>query len=1024
MKRLTTCPTASEIEQMLLAVDGEADLDALAIHLDACEACRRRADSISAQASLEDDLHWASEVRAQTPVDVDEPLRRLGQILSEYEIIEEIGRGGMGIVYKARQKKLNRLVAIKVLPALLGVVRPQAKARFRREAELVAGLEHTNIIGIYDFDEVDGTLYYAMQLIEGRSLREVLGEIRESGAVDVVLGNAESTSELARHAVTRNTDAPPGDPSTVTSGDHRAYYRMVASWMAEVADALHYAHGRGVIHRDVKPSNLLLAADGRLMISDFGLARPSAADTLTVSGSLMGTCRYMCPEQFDRDQGMIDHQVDIYALGATLYELLAFRPMFDCEDDRELMQQVLSKEPAPPHRFCRHIPRELETICLKAVEKDRRRRYDTAESLADDLRRWLLDLPIHARRPSAPARAMKFIRRRKSHVALSLAAAVSLAGAAYFYSANEGSRRAAAVAEQDATSQFVTLRLSTARDRLNAEDFDAALAELESGLMRSPNSSDLLTLKAEILIRKGKRADARKCLKAVLDRSPDDWKAHYLAGYARSPSVACNCISIEAQASASTERADDQFAYHRDRVHQLNPDSAYDYCLQAAGEADAHRAIELLTKSLQRDPAFGDAMLLRANRHGLLENFEAMLADAEAAVALPYGGALVHGVRGAALYRLNRFAEADEALSEAIRRDPRNVHWWYDRAVSRTYQGKFESALSDAAQAIFMDPEYSFAYVARARAQSGLGRHSEAMADLNRAAELDPGLTDVYAERSALNWATGHYGEAVADAERLIAMAPDDIRGYQRRGLARMQLKAFEAALEDMTRCIEFRADEEGYRLRGAVQYNAGHYEDAVADFTEALSRPPLRPASYEYRGRSLVRLNRFQEAILDFSRWSELEGGRSSIALMRRGMLYDLMGETRLAIADYESASTLNSGVAEYARIWTAIRMRSDGDIAGAENLLAADARDARWIAKLKKYLTGDLTGLELQEAAKNAGQRLELWYYVGVRAMFDRDMTAAREALAKCAGGLDAAVLESDFAAARLAHMARIGE
>lgn len=173
---------------MLLSLSSEAQTEELAAHLDGCAACRQVAEAVAKQADLEHDLNRAADVQAKTHVDVSVPLARLNELLSDYEVLGEIGRGGMGIVYRARQLKLNRVVALKVLPALLGVVRPDAIARFRREAELAAALEHTNIIGVYDFGEVDGTLYYAMQLIEGRSLRDILREINDTGAIDVVLG--------------------------------------------------------------------------------------------------------------------------------------------------------------------------------------------------------------------------------------------------------------------------------------------------------------------------------------------------------------------------------------------------------------------------------------------------------------------------------------------------------------------------------------------------------------------------------------------------------------------------------------------------------------------------------------------------------------------------------------------------------------------------------------------------------------------------------------------------------------------
>ena len=1021
MKKTNDCPTEIEIEKMLLSIAGEGEIEDIAAHLDVCEPCRRRADAISAQAALEHDLHWATKARDKTPVDVQEPLKRLSEILTDYEIIEEIGRGGMGIVYKARQTKLDRLVAIKVLPALLGVVRPQSKTRFRREAALAAGLEHTNIIGVYDYDEVDGTLYYAMQLIEGRSLRHILHEISESGAVDVVLEENVRYVEAHREQGSKPCGTT-GTASTMPkNGNHRAHFRKVASWIAEVADALHYAHSHGVIHRDIKPSNLLLAEDGRLMISDFGLARPSGAEAITMSRSLVGTCRYMCPEQLDHVKGVVDHQVDVYALGATLYELLAFRPMFAAENDREVMNQVLTKDPTPPHRFCRQVPRELETICLKAVEKDRRRRYATAEDLADDLKRWLLDLPIQAKRQSMPVRAMKFLRRRRVPMSMTAAVVISLAATAYLYSAYSLSNRQASEAQTDAISQYVILKLKEARTLLAAEDFSAALQKVDAGLSRKSDATELQALQAEILLRMGRPDHALAIIKQVLHREPSNWYAHYLAGFASSRSASCHCVSIDAQDNAKAWAGDERFKYHFEQVRRLNPGSAHDYCLQACNEDDPARAIELLDKALQLDPDLGEAVLLRAVRYGDSGNFEAMLENAESAIAMRFGGALVHAQRGVALYHLDRFDEAELALTESIERDPRNVHWWYNRSVAKLYQEQFTSALSDAAQAILMDPDYSFAYVARAKANVGLRNADAAMADYNKAAELNPGLTDVFAERSHLNWLTGRYDEAIADADKVIELDVKDIRGYQRRALANMKLNRMEEAVRDLDHALAKRPDEDTYRLRGGVYFFAKKYEASIEDFTRAIELRPDFHASYEYRGRSYFRLARYQEAILDFSRWIDLQVD-VEIALIRRGMAYDILGETRLAMADYEAAGARHPVVGAYTRLWKYLLMSSNGRGPDAVKLLEQDfseAAELEWVERLRDYLLGRATREQLTTSATHDDQRAEAYFYIGASALIHGDAFKARKWFERCVEMNRTGILETDFASAKLSQL-----
>ncbi|HRX86677.1 MAG TPA: serine/threonine-protein kinase, partial [Phycisphaerae bacterium] len=481
MKHIETCPNAERIEQMLRALTSEAETQELAEHLDQCPACQKVAQALHEQATLEDDLHWAVEARAQSPVQVQAPLHRISEMLPDFEILKELGRGGMGVVYKARQRKLDRLVAVKILPALLGTVRPDAKARFRREAELAAGLDHTNITGVHDFGEVDGTLYYVMQLIEGRSLRDVLNEIADAGTTDIVVADGADGSAV-RQRKSRTTSSSTGGKEAKPT-----YYRKVAHWIAEVADALQYAHDKGVVHRDIKPSNLLLAEDGRLVISDFGLARLSEVGSITQTHGLVGTCRYMSPEQVDATLGPVDRQSDVYALGATLYELLTLRPLYAGTDDRELLRQVVQVDPPPPHRVLEEIPRDLETICLKAIAKERSKRYASAGDMADDLRRWLLDLPILAKRQTFTERAIRFVRRRKLYSALVAASGALLIATVGLWTAYHTTQDEALRAQHDAHRSRVALALREASGALAAEQLPDALEHLERGLAIDPD---------------------------------------------------------------------------------------------------------------------------------------------------------------------------------------------------------------------------------------------------------------------------------------------------------------------------------------------------------------------------------------------------------------------------------------------------------------------------------------------------------------------------------------------------------
>jgi serine/threonine protein kinase len=344
--------------------------------------------------------------------------RRLG----DFEVVRELGRGGMGIVYEARQVSLNRKVALKVLGAGLGLT-PHAVQRFQREAEAAARLHHTNIVPVYATGEQDGTHFYAMELIEGPSLNHVIRQLRQAlGKEPASAGPAPplpvtddpSSALTGPYVESQDTSSgsAAGGSSTQLSSDGR-YFDNVARLLAEVADALEHAHQHGVVHRDIKPSNLLLSPDGRLSVNDFGLARVLEQPGVTMTGEFVGTPMYMSPEQITAGRTPLDHRTDIYSLGATLYELLTLRPPFAGERRDQVLAQILHKEPLPPRRLNRKVPVDLETICLKAMDKDPDRRYPTAKALGDDLHRYLNRFAIAARRTGPVTRMTKFVRRHK-----------------------------------------------------------------------------------------------------------------------------------------------------------------------------------------------------------------------------------------------------------------------------------------------------------------------------------------------------------------------------------------------------------------------------------------------------------------------------------------------------------------------------------------------------------------------------------------------------------------------------------
>jgi tRNA A-37 threonylcarbamoyl transferase component Bud32 len=293
--------------------------------------------------------------------------------LGDYELLEELGRGGMGVVYKARQESLNRTVALKMI--LAGqLASPADVHRFHAEAEAAAGLGHPNIVPIYEVGEFQGQHYFSMQFIDGTSLAQT--GVRGQG-----------------------------------SGGSQETLKRAATLMAKVARAVHHAHQRGILHRDLKPGNILVDSHGEPHVADFGLAkRVDGAGPQTRSGAIVGTAAYMAPEQA-RAEKALTVAADVYGLGAILYELLTGRPPFRAATELDTILQVLDRDPPRPRMLNPQIDRDLEAICLKCLEKRPQDRYASAEALAEDLERWLAGQTVRARRAGLGKRLLKWVKR-------------------------------------------------------------------------------------------------------------------------------------------------------------------------------------------------------------------------------------------------------------------------------------------------------------------------------------------------------------------------------------------------------------------------------------------------------------------------------------------------------------------------------------------------------------------------------------------------------------------------------------
>ncbi|MEM1069528.1 MAG: serine/threonine-protein kinase [Planctomycetota bacterium] len=357
--------------------------------------------------------------------------------LGDFELHEEIGRGGMGVVHRATQTSLRRTVAIKLLP-LTSVLDSRQLTRFKQEAEAAASLHHPNIVPVYSVGCERGIHFYAMQFIQGSSLDQLL-------------------EKANRHSF--------GTDASVDSVKHATpvHWRTAIEQTAQVADGLHAAHELGIVHRDIKPSNLILDQDGKPWITDFGLARIQSSDSITQPGDVIGTMRYMSPEQSRGESAIVDGRTDVYSLGSTLYELLSGVPAFEGEDGPSILRQIDEGDFTPLRKRCPGLPRDLETVVAKAMANRRDDRYETAQEFSNDLRRVLADEPTIARPPTLIDHAVRLASKHRLAVLTSaMIVLLALAGSAF-----SNARLAVAKQQSDNNAQRAEKKDAIAREAID-----------------------------------------------------------------------------------------------------------------------------------------------------------------------------------------------------------------------------------------------------------------------------------------------------------------------------------------------------------------------------------------------------------------------------------------------------------------------------------------------------------------------------------------------------------------------------
>jgi serine/threonine protein kinase/tetratricopeptide (TPR) repeat protein len=659
--------------------------------------------------------------------------------LGEYRIIREIGRGGMGVVFEAVQESLDRRVALKLLPAGPGTP-PQLLDRFHREACIAARLHHGHIVPVFGVGVENGLSYYAMQYIAGQGLDEVLKQIR--------------ARRVGSTAVGAETKAA-GDPSSasmVLCENTAEYYRNIARLGEQAAEALDYAHSQGVLHRDVKPSNLLLDAGGYLWVTDFGLARSNDTDDLTQTGDVLGTPRFMAPERF---RGAADARSDVYSLGATLYELLTLEPAFAETDRPKLMEMVLRGRFLPPRHIEPATPRDLETIIAKSMATEPNSRYPSAAALADDLRRFVAGEPIAARPPGALERAAKWSRRNPAWAAALTVAFVAMGSVAGIVGAYSLKLKGALA---DANCNLVEAQTQSRRADDNIAELRKSVSDITHFVLNDPKlqSPDLTESRRRLL------AYAVEAYNKVAAQTGDSENVLYTRGEAHARLA--QILGQSGQRDQSLEQNGSAIEVY-EKLIQMRPENGKYRILLAellhsrANKLDAlnrvHEAIALnqqaaqICREAQRlDPTDRNLRIVLAGhcrnvgvdyrKAGAYEQAEAALKE-----ALDLIGSLVSQYPKLELYRFQAIAmhrELGEVFDGQLRYPEAEREYRIGQDVGR-------AALEKMPNGVNYLTDLADIYLSSARHYQGQRNYSDAESDVNEAIRLFEKLHDQYPSR-------------------------------------------------------------------------------------------------------------------------------------------------------------------------------------------------------------------------------------------------------------------------------------
>jgi len=805
-------------------------------------------------------------------------------IFGRYHIVSELGRGGMGVVYRAKDPNLQREIAIKML-LHEEEGSQEAVQRFEREARAAANLNHPNIVHIHDIGVVDKRHYFTMDYVDGSSLDEMLDDVRLP------------TAATMRPAATLPDTGPLPEPlpERPTRNAPKTRKREVVTKgiqiLIQISRALHQAHSQGIIHRDLKPENILITADGIPKLTDFGLAKEyrkseDSKKKMTVTGTVMGTPWYMSPEQAAGEIDRLGPASDIFSLGVILYELITGTRPFNEDTVPATLHAVMEKDPVPPRRVQPGLHKDLQTICLKALAKEPYRRYHTTVAFAEELERYLAGEPISARPTSLTYLVWKRVQKHRYAASVVFAGVLALVlggGAALWgwtryrdaTAESDDQRRARLLIEERQARRMKAellcaegkQKLDLVAEPLAKRAFQEADRHLEEGLALLAKAIEVDKEYPEALLARaraqrlaGKPEPALQDVQTALALVPQHPEALYLRAVLRVERYSGGILgdpsdaAIVEEATAKEEKAKalaDLELLAKTEFRGL-PGWAASHARGAKAllEGKSALAVEELGKVVAENAALWDVHFQTGLAHERLQEWDA--------ARKCYSECLRRNPRHAPAWinrgRLMTSSDPEQAVrdfTEGINLDRTNSRAWYHRGHVYYHMGKLKESLDDNDKAIDIDPTFAVAYNGRGLTLERLGKQEEAILDFGRAIQSEPNVAAYHRNRGAAHLEKCHHEEALVDYEKVVSLEPRAAASYYLRGLYWAHMKDWAKSLADYTEALTLNPNfAEAHVNKANVYMQQGKLDDAIAECTAALE---IHPISRDAHGKAYL---------------------------------------------------------------------------------------------------------------------------------------------------------------------------